>query len=99
MLELSPDASVLLHNWTPTNQAALNASDTDLGSTAPALLPTYQRRRLAVQGGKDGVLHLLDLNRLNGTTGGASARQGGQVSAVPTPGGDRSYEILGIKFL
>ncbi|MGN6872603.1 MAG: hypothetical protein ACTHMY_29795 [Solirubrobacteraceae bacterium] len=87
VLELSPDGTQLLHNWTPTNQAQLNSSDGDLGSTAPAVLPTYQGRRLAVQGGKAGVLDLLDLDRLNGTTGGASARTGGQIQELSSPDG------------
>ena len=76
VLELSPDGTQLLHNWTPTNQAQLNSSDADLGSTSPAILPTYHGRRLAVQGGKAGVLDLLDLDRLDGTAGGASAPLG-----------------------
>src|SRR5581483_12248473 len=72
VLELRPDGKQLVHSRTPTNQAQLNSSDTDLGSTSPAVLPSYQGRRLAVQGGKEGVLDLLDLDRLDGTTGGAS---------------------------
>jgi PQQ-like domain len=91
VLELSPDGKQLLHNWTPTNQAELNSSDGDLGSTAPAVLPTYHGRRLAVQGGKAGVLDLLDLDRLNGTTGGASGRLGGQIQQIPSPGGDQVF--------
>src|SRR5207302_11029929 len=59
VLELAPDASRLLHNWTPSDQARLNSNDTDLGSTSPAVLPTVRGYRLAVQGGKDGMLHLL----------------------------------------
>ncbi|MBV9803201.1 MAG: PQQ-binding-like beta-propeller repeat protein [Solirubrobacterales bacterium] len=86
VLELSPDGRQLLHNWTPTDQAQLNSSDTDLGSTSPAILPVYHGRRLAVQGGKAGVLDLLDLDRLDGTTGGPSGRLGGQVDQVPSPG-------------
>ncbi|MEA2212120.1 MAG: hypothetical protein QOF83_2068 [Solirubrobacteraceae bacterium] len=86
-LELTPDASRLLHNWTPGNQAQLDQSDTDLGSAIPALVPAYHGVRLVVQGGKDGLLHLLDLRRLNGTTGSASPRLGGQVSQVSSPGG------------
>ncbi len=35
VLELSPSASRLLHNWTPRDQARLDVTDTDLGSTAP----------------------------------------------------------------
>jgi hypothetical protein len=86
VIELSPNAARPLHSWTPRDQAQLNATDTDLGSTAPALLPPLAGYRLAVQGGKDGLLHLLNLNRLNGTTGGAGPREGGEVSAVSSPG-------------
>jgi hypothetical protein len=86
VLELSPDGRQLLHNWTPSDQAGLNSSDTDVGSTSPAILPVYHGRRLAVQGGKAGVLDLLDLNRLDGTTGGPSGRTGGQVDQVASPG-------------
>ncbi len=91
VLELSPDAKQLLHNWTPFNQGQLNSSDTDVGSTAPAVLPVYHGRRLAVQGGKAGVLDLLDLDRLNGTGGGASGRQGGQIDQVGSPGSDQVF--------
>lgn len=91
VLELSPDAKQLLHNWTPTNQAHLNASDTDVGSTAPAVLPAFGGRRLAVQGGKAGVLDLLDLDRLDGTTGGAGPRTGGQIQELSSPGGDQVF--------
>jgi hypothetical protein len=86
VLELSPDAARLLNNWTPTNQASLSASDTDIGSTAPALLPPVNGVRLAVQGGKDAKLHLLNLARLNGTTSGAGRRLGGQLQELSTPG-------------
>jgi outer membrane protein assembly factor BamB len=86
-LELTPDASRLLHNWTPPNQAQLDSSDTDIGSTAPAVLPSYHGFRLAVQGGKDGQLRLLNLNRLNGARGGAGRRLGGELQDISTPGG------------
>jgi outer membrane protein assembly factor BamB len=85
VLELSP-ALALLHNWTPRDQAALNAGDTDLGSTEPALLGRVGGRRLAVQGGKDGILRLLDLDRLNGTRGGAGPRTGGELQDIGDPG-------------
>jgi hypothetical protein len=88
VLELSPDAGQLLHNWTPVDQAQLNTSDTDLGSTAPALLPGTS---LAVQGGKAGVLDLLNLNRLDGTTGGAGPRTGGELQQLSSPGGDQVF--------
>ena len=81
VLELAPDASALLHNWTPTDQAQLNSNDEDLGSTAPALLPGTS---LAVQGGKAGVLDLLDLDRLDGTDRrpGAADRRPAAAAAV-----------------
>jgi len=91
VLELSPDGKQLLHNWTPTDQAQLNSNDLDLGSTAPALLPVFDGRRLAVQGGKAGVLDLLDLDRLDGTTAGAGPRTGGEVQQLPSPGGDQVF--------
>jgi outer membrane protein assembly factor BamB len=81
VLELSP-ALKLLHNWTPTDQLYLTANDLDLGSTSPALLPGD----LAVQGGKSGVLSLLNLKRLDGTTGPAGPRTGGQLQAINAPG-------------
>jgi outer membrane protein assembly factor BamB len=87
VLELSADARHLLHNWTPANQAQLEASDTDVGSTAPALLPGH----LAVQGGKDSTLHLLNLDRLNGTTGRAGTRKGGELQNISTPGGSQLF--------
>jgi outer membrane protein assembly factor BamB len=78
VLMLSPNAARLLRNWTPRDQAALDSGDVDLGSTAPALLTS----RLAVQGGKDGKLRLLDLRRLGGKLGGT----GGELQTLPTPG-------------
>lgn len=86
VLELSPDAARLLHNWTPPDERQLNASDLDLGSSAPALL-LGAGHRLLVQAGKDGVLHLLDLGRLNGTAGGPGPRLGGELSDTSSPGG------------
>jgi outer membrane protein assembly factor BamB len=82
VLELSPDAGVLLQNWTPTNQADLNTHDVDLGSTAPALLGNG----LAVQSGKDGKMRVLDLTKLNGR-GGAGPITGGELQTLSTPSG------------
>jgi outer membrane protein assembly factor BamB len=87
VLELSPTASRLLHNWTPRDQAQLNTHDTDLGSTEPALLAPQHGYHLAVQGGKDGMLHLLNLNLLDGTRGGAGGRTGGELEDISSPGG------------
>lgn len=85
VLELSPKLR-LLHNYTPRNQRQLNTSDQDLGSTEPALLPVSGGRHFAVQGGKDGLLRLLNLKRLDGTTGGAGRRKGGELQTISAPG-------------
>jgi len=81
-LRLTANATRLLQNWTPRNQQELEQGDLDLGSTAPALLGSG----LAVQGGKDGLLRLLDLRRLNGRDA-AGAVTGGELQIVRTPGG------------
>jgi hypothetical protein len=86
VLELSADAKTLLQSWTPTDQKQLEAGDTDVGSTAPAILPPSGGFRLAVQGGKAGRLDLLNLDRLNGTTH-AARRLGGQLQEIRAPGG------------
>jgi outer membrane protein assembly factor BamB len=82
VLMLSPEGGGLLQNWTPRNQEELEAGDVDLGSTAPAVVAPH----LAVQSGKDGILRLLDLRRLNGTAR-AGTRTGGELQAIPAPGG------------
>jgi outer membrane protein assembly factor BamB len=82
VLELSPKGLKLLHNWTPTDQLHLTQDDLDLGSTSPALLPGG----LAVQGGKAGVLSLLNLKKLDGTSGPAGPRTGGQLQTIGAPG-------------
>jgi outer membrane protein assembly factor BamB len=87
VLELTPTATRLLHNWTPTNWSQLDHSDTDIGSASPAVLPSYRGYRLAVQAAKDGELHLLNLNRLNGTRAGAGGRTGGELMHASSPGG------------
>jgi outer membrane protein assembly factor BamB len=58
VIVLTPTASRMVGHWTPDNQAQLNSSDQDLGSTSPGLLPNGY----ALQGGKDGVLRLLQLH-------------------------------------
>jgi outer membrane protein assembly factor BamB len=78
VLVLSPDGSRLLKHWTPVNQDELNHDDRDLGSTAPALLSGGY----FVQGGKDGMLRLLQLSRL----AGVNDTTGGELQSVPVPG-------------
>jgi hypothetical protein len=78
VLVLTPDASRLVRHWTPANQDQLNRDDGDLGSTSPALLANGY----AVQGGKDGLLRLLQLHTLPG----ADAKLGGELQTLPAPG-------------
>jgi outer membrane protein assembly factor BamB len=85
-----------LDSYTPTNFQSLQNADLDLGSTAPAVLPPVTGSsvaHLAVQGGKDAILRLLDLDNLSGQgighTGGqvgvtVTVPQGGQVLTAPT---------------
>jgi hypothetical protein len=51
----------LLGSWTPANQAELEAGDTDLGSTAPALIGGGS----ILQAGKDAKLHVIALATLH----------------------------------
>jgi outer membrane protein assembly factor BamB len=87
-LLLTPNASRLLRNWTPRNQAALDSGDGDLGSTAPAILSST----LAVQSGKDGRIRLLSLRRLGGLLG----RTGGELQTVSAPGGAGVYSTIAV---
>lgn len=76
-LELDAGATHLIGNYTPTNTGALDASDTDLGSTAPVLLGGG----FVAQGGKDGLIRLLSW----GAMGGMTPHQGGEAQVVSTP--------------
>ena len=78
VLVLSPDASQMLRHYTPANYEQLNSGDVDLGSTSPALLPNGY----AVQGGKDGILRLLQLHTLPGM----NTTTGGELQTLPAPG-------------
>ena len=86
-------------SYTPANFASLQAGDKDLGSVSPALLPApagSKYAHLAVQGGKDATLRLLNLADLSGhgAPGFASCSPSGpqcttselQVIAVPQGG-------------
>ena len=61
----------LRQSFTPTNQEQLNTSDTDLGSSAPALLGDDR----VVLAGKDGIMRVLALSRLDGHPAGRTARR------------------------
>jgi hypothetical protein len=54
VIELSADARRVLRHWTPLNQAQLNATDLDLGSISPVLVPGG-----VLQSGKEGRIAVL----------------------------------------
>ena len=62
VLELTFPRLRLRQAFTPTDQEKLNTEDIDLGSSAPALLG---HNRVLVAG-KDGIMRVLDLRRLDG---------------------------------
>ncbi len=69
VIALSADLQRILGFFAPDNYASLESTDMDLGSTSPALLPRQAGSAtplMAVQGGKDGVLRLLDRAHLAG---------------------------------
>ncbi len=104
VLELSPDAGELVGSWTPPNQEELNSGDVDLGSTAPALVRGVDGRLYGVQGGKDGLLRLIDIARMQvvqtlpdpGSTlmFTAPAVRGRDVY-IATDGGTAAYRLTG----
>ena len=73
----------LRQSFTPTDQEHLNTTDTDLGSSAPALLGDER----IVLAGKDGIMRVLDLSRLDGhppsspQASSPSARRGNPASS------------------
>lgn len=81
VLALSADGTRLLGSFTPANYDQLDSQDLDLGSTAPVLLPREAHSRtplMAVQGGKDGIIRLLNRARLGGV--------GGEMQDLRVPG-------------
>ncbi|MCW3068773.1 MAG: PQQ-binding-like beta-propeller repeat protein [Solirubrobacterales bacterium] len=89
VLELTfPDLG-LRQSFTPTNQSQLSSSDTDLGSSAPVLLGGD---RIALAG-KDGVMRVLMLSRLDGhpPSGARPHPLGGEVQRLGIPGGGQLF--------
>jgi hypothetical protein len=95
VFSLNPDGSGSggspLDSYTPVNYQYLQDNDLDLGSTAPAILPPASGKypHLAVQGGKDGVLRLINLDQLGGQAG--VGHTGGEVFAMPMPLGGQIH--------
>ncbi len=82
VIALQPDLSEVLGTYTPTDYQQLDAGDTDLGSSSPAILPgqpNSQTPYLLLQGGKDGILRLLNRQALPGV--------GNELQELDLPGG------------
>jgi hypothetical protein len=89
VLELTVPGLHLRQSYTPRNQAELNANDLDLGSSAPALLGEDR----VLVAGKDGVMRVLNLKRLNGHAPGGKPRLGGEVQTLETPGDTQLFTV------
>lgn len=76
-LELDPDATRIVANYTPVNNAELDRRDLDLGSTSPVFLGGG----LLVQGGKDRLIRLLSAQAIAGTR----PHEGPELQVVATP--------------
>ncbi|HEY2570893.1 MAG TPA: PQQ-binding-like beta-propeller repeat protein [Solirubrobacteraceae bacterium] len=87
VLELTLPSLGLRQAFTPTDQAQLNETDTDLGSSAPALLG-HDRVLVA---GKDGSMRMLRLSRLNGRERSSTTLLGGEAQRLPLPGGGELF--------
>ncbi|HZQ89314.1 MAG TPA: PQQ-binding-like beta-propeller repeat protein [Gaiellaceae bacterium] len=77
VIRLSPDATRILGNYTPTNTAEMNADDVDLGSTSPVILDDGH----LAQGGKDGMIRVISVAAMSGT----APHKGGELQLVATP--------------
>jgi len=83
VIELNPDATRVLGNYTPTNTGQLNEDDLDIGSTSPVLLGGG----LIAQGGKDGWIRLLEWSAMRA----GAPHRGGATDRMRTPSGDRLF--------
>jgi len=91
VLELTFPGLRLRQSFTPVDQEHLNTTDTDLGSSAPALLGDDR----IVLAGKDGIMRVLRLSRLDGhPPSSAQARGhplGGEIQRLEVPGGSELF--------
>lgn len=79
LIELDPDATKMLGNYTPSNNAELRARDLDMGSASPALLGGGY----LAQGGKDRMIRVIGIKAISG----ADPHQNDDPPSVSTPSG------------
>lgn len=82
-IELNPDATQMLGNYTPENNAELDRRDLDVGSTSPIIVGD----QVLAQGGKDDLIRLLSVKQMAGT----SPHAGGELQSVPTPSSAKMF--------
>jgi hypothetical protein len=87
VIELAFPSLSPLQSFTPIDQEHLNTSDLDLGSSAPALLGND---RIALAG-KDGIMRVLELSRLDGHPPSSPRTLGGEVQRLEIPGGGELF--------
>ncbi|HEV2412838.1 MAG TPA: PQQ-binding-like beta-propeller repeat protein [Candidatus Saccharimonadales bacterium] len=83
LIELKPDLSQIVDSYTPSTYASLQSGDADLGSTAPAILPTQNSSNtpyMLVQAGKDHIVRLLNRANLSGQSG--PGHTGGELQTI-----------------
>jgi outer membrane protein assembly factor BamB len=78
LIELDPDATHIVANYTPANTAQLEAQDLDVGSTSPVLLGPD----LIALGGKDHVIRVVGRTAIAGTT----SHRGSELQTMSTAG-------------
>ncbi|HKQ87298.1 MAG TPA: PQQ-binding-like beta-propeller repeat protein, partial [Candidatus Acidoferrales bacterium] len=82
-IELNPDATQMLGNYTPEDNAELDERDLDVGSTSPIIVGD----QILAQGGKDSLVRLISIKNMAGT----SPHAGGEPQSVPTPSGGKMF--------
>jgi hypothetical protein len=82
-IELNPDATEMLGNYTPEDNAELDQRDLDVGSTSPILMGD----QILAQGGKDALIRLISIQKMAGT----SPHAGDELQAVSTPSGAKMF--------
>jgi hypothetical protein len=89
VLELTFPGLDLRQSFTPTDEEQLNTGDLDLGASAPALLGEGR----VVLAGKDGIMRVLALSRLDGhpPSGARLHPLGGEVQRLSIPGGGELF--------
>ncbi len=78
--------------YTPSDFQHLQNSDIDLGSVGLAIVPPPSGSSIAhvgVQAGKDGVLHVINLDNMSGA--GAPAHVGGELQLIDVPQGGNGF--------